>query len=88
MVLGSGGTVGNALVDHPDVRAVSFTGSNDVGAKIYARGAKRMIRVQAEMGGKNPVIVLDDADLDLAVESTAQGAFGSTGQRCTATSRA
>jgi acyl-CoA reductase-like NAD-dependent aldehyde dehydrogenase len=87
MVLGSGGTVGNALVDHEDVRAVSFTGSNEVGAEIYSRGARRMIRVQAEMGGKNPVIVLADADLDLAMESTAQGAFGSTGQRCTATSR-
>jgi alpha-ketoglutaric semialdehyde dehydrogenase len=87
MVLGSGGTVGNALVDHDEVRAVSFTGSNEVGAEIYARGAKRMIRVQAEMGGKNPVLVMADADLDLAVESTAQGAFGSTGQRCTATSR-
>src|SRR6266850_2205452 len=87
MVLGSGGTVGNALVDHDDVKAVSFTGSNEVGAGIYARVAKRMIRLQAEMGGKNPVIVLADADLDLAVESTAQGAFGSTGQRCTATSR-
>ena len=87
MVLGSGGTVGNALVDHDDVRAISFTGSNEVGAEIYSRGAKRMIRVQAEMGGKNPVIVMADADLDLAVESTAQGAFGSTGQRCTATSR-
>src|SRR5712692_16846 len=87
MVLGSGGTVGNALVDHADVRAISFTGSNEVGAEIYSRGAKRMVRVQCEMGGKNPVIVLADADLDLAVESTAQGAFGSTGQRCTATSR-
>jgi alpha-ketoglutaric semialdehyde dehydrogenase len=88
MVLGSGGTVGNALLDHPDVRAVSFTGSNEVGAEIYGRGARRMIRVQCEMGGKNPVVVLEDADLTLAVESTAQGAFGSTGQRCTATSRA
>jgi aldehyde dehydrogenase (NAD+) len=87
MVLGSGGTVGNALVDHEHVRAVSFTGSNEVGAEIYGRVARRMIRLQAEMGGKNPVIVLADADLDLAVESTAQGAFGSTGQRCTATSR-
>ncbi|HUG53449.1 MAG TPA: aldehyde dehydrogenase family protein [Vicinamibacteria bacterium] len=87
MVLGSGGTVGHALLDHDDVRAVSFTGSNEVGAEIYARGARRMIRVQAEMGGKNPVLVLADADLDLAVEATAQGAFGSTGQRCTATSR-
>jgi aldehyde dehydrogenase (NAD+) len=87
MVLGSGGTVGNALVDHEDVRAISFTGSNEVGAEIYSRGAKRMVRVQCEMGGKNPVVVMADADLDLAVESTAQGAFGSTGQRCTATSR-
>ncbi|HEY3122375.1 MAG TPA: aldehyde dehydrogenase family protein [Vicinamibacteria bacterium] len=87
MVLGSGGTVGNALLDHDDVRAVSFTGSNDVGAEIYGRAARRMIRAQCEMGGKNPVVVMADADLDLAVEATAQGAFGSTGQRCTATSR-
>jgi aldehyde dehydrogenase (NAD+) len=87
MVLGSGATVGNALLDHPDVRAVSFTGSNEVGAEIYGRGARRMIRVQCEMGGKNPVVVLADADLDLAVEACAQGAYGSTGQRCTATSR-
>ncbi len=88
LVLGSGSTVGNAILDHEAVRAVSFTGSNEVGAEIYARGARRMIRVQCEMGGKNPVVVLDDADLELAVECTAQGAFGSTGQRCTATSRA
>ncbi len=87
MVLGSGGTVGNALLAHDDVRAVSFTGSNDVGSEIYGRGAKRMIRVQCEMGGKNPVVVMADADLELAVEAAAQGAFGSTGQRCTATSR-
>jgi aldehyde dehydrogenase (NAD+) len=87
MVLGSGGTVGNALLEHDAVRAVSFTGSNEVGADIYARGARRMIRVQCEMGGKNPVVVLADADLDLAVEAAAQGAYGSTGQRCTATSR-
>ena len=87
LVLGSGGTVGNAIVDHPDVRAVSFTGSNEIGAQIYGRGAARMIRVQCEMGGKNPVVVMGDADLDVAVEATATGAFGSTGQRCTATSR-
>ncbi len=87
LVLGSGGTVGNALLDHEAVHAVSFTGSNEVGAEIYARGASRMIRVQAEMGGKNPVVVMADADLELAVEAAAQGAFGSTGQRCTATSR-
>jgi acyl-CoA reductase-like NAD-dependent aldehyde dehydrogenase len=87
MVLGSGSVVGDALVDHDDVRAISFTGSNDVGGAVYARGARRLARVQCEMGGKNPVVVLADADLDLAVEATAQGAFGSTGQRCTATSR-
>ena len=87
MVLGSGGTVGNALLDHDAVRAVSFTGSNDVGSGIYAQAARKMIRAQCEMGGKNPVVVLADADLDVAVEATAQGAFGSTGQRCTATSR-
>ena len=87
LILGSGSAVGNAILDHDAVRAVSFTGSNEVGAGIYARGAARMIRVQAEMGGKNPVVVMADADLDLAVESTATGAFGSTGQRCTATSR-
>ena len=87
MVLGSGATVGNAILGHDAVRAVSFTGSNEVGAEIYARGAARMIRVQCEMGGKNPVVVLPDAELELAVECSAQGAFGSTGQRCTATSR-
>jgi len=87
MVLGSGGTVGHALLDHDAVRAVSFTGSNEIGSGIYAQAARKMIRAQCEMGGKNPVVVLADADLDVAVEATAQGAFGSTGQRCTATSR-
>lgn len=88
LIYGSGGTVGTTIVDHPSVRAVSFTGSNEVGGEIYARGAKRLLKVQCEMGGKNPIVVFDDADVALAVESTAQGAFGSTGQRCTATSRA
>jgi acyl-CoA reductase-like NAD-dependent aldehyde dehydrogenase len=87
MVLGSGGTVGNALVDAPHVRAVSFTGSTEVGTALYARAAARLARVQCEMGGKNPVVILADADLDLAVEAVANGAYGSTGQRCTATSR-
>jgi aldehyde dehydrogenase (NAD+) len=87
MVLGSGGTVGSALLEHEAVRAVSFTGSNEIGSGIYGQAARKMIRAQCEMGGKNPVVVLADADLDLAVEATAQGAFGSTGQRCTATSR-
>jgi acyl-CoA reductase-like NAD-dependent aldehyde dehydrogenase len=87
LVVGSGSDVGEELLENPAVKAVSFTGSNEVGAAIYAQGAKRMIKVQCEMGGKNPVVVLKDADLSLAVEGALQGAFGSTGQRCTATSR-
>jgi aldehyde dehydrogenase (NAD+) len=87
LVLGSGAEAGAAILSHPAVKAISFTGSNDVGASIYRAGAERMARVQCEMGGKNPVVVLADADFDLAVDATAQGAFGSTGQRCTATSR-
>jgi aldehyde dehydrogenase (NAD+) len=88
LVIGSGGTVGNEIADHPAVRAISFTGSSEIGFQLYERIAKRGIPFQAEMGGKNPVVVLEDCDIDLAVEHTAQGAFGSTGQRCTATSRA
>jgi alpha-ketoglutaric semialdehyde dehydrogenase len=87
LVLGHGHVVGEELVNHPDVRAISFTGSNEVGASIYQKGSKRGIRVQCEMGGKNPVVILDDADLPLAVEGVVQGGFGSTGQRCTASSR-
>ena len=88
VVFGPGSSVGQTLVTHPDVKAISFTGSNDVGRKLYADGAQRLKKVQCEMGGKNPVIVLEDADLELAATATVQGAFGSTGQRCTATSRA
>jgi aldehyde dehydrogenase (NAD+) len=87
MVYGGGGEVGGALIDHPAVKAVSFTGSTEVGLNVYERAARRGIRAQCEMGGKNPVIVLEDADVDLAVAGVASGAFGSTGQRCTATSR-
>src|SRR6267378_462325 len=87
LVVGSGSEVGDKILENPAVKAVSFTGSNEVGAAIYAKGAQRMIKVQCEMGGKNPVVVLRDADLNLAVEGALQGAFGSTGQRCTATSR-
>jgi alpha-ketoglutaric semialdehyde dehydrogenase len=88
VVYGSGREVGDTIVKHPAIRAVSFTGSNDVGTALYAAAAARGIKCQCEMGGKNPIVILADADLDLAVESTVQGAFGSTGQRCTATSRA
>src|SRR5713101_4101912 len=87
MVVGSGGEVGDEFLQHPDVRAVSFTGSNEVGSELYAQGARRMKKCQCEMGGKNPLVILADADLPLAVESTVFGAFASTGQRCTATSR-
>ncbi len=88
LILGSGSDAGDEIVGHPAVRAVSFTGSNGVGLKLYEQCSRRGAKVQCEMGGKNPVVVLEDADMGLAVESTAQGAFGSTGQRCTATSRA
>jgi acyl-CoA reductase-like NAD-dependent aldehyde dehydrogenase len=87
MVVGSGSEVGDELLQHPDVKAVSFTGSNEVGSELYAQGARRMKKCQCEMGGKNPLVVLADADLPLAVESAVFGAFASTGQRCTATSR-
>jgi aldehyde dehydrogenase (NAD+) len=84
-----GGTdLGTALVDDPRVAGVSFTGSTKVGMAIHAAASRRMARTQLEMGGKNPQVVLADADLALAVESCITAAFGSTGQRCTATSRA
>jgi aldehyde dehydrogenase (NAD+) len=88
LVYGGGREVGDTVVRHPAIQAVSFTGSNDVGSGLYAAAAAKGIKCQCEMGGKNPIVILGDADLDLAVESTIQGAFGSTGQRCTATSRA
>lgn len=87
VVTGPGGSMGDAIVDDPRIRAISFTGSNEVGLRLYSRAAARGVRVTCELGGKNPVVVLDDADLDLAVEGIVQGAYGSTGQRCTATSR-
>jgi aldehyde dehydrogenase (NAD+) len=88
LVLGSGREAGDEIVSHAAVKAISFTGSTETGLQLYAKVAPRGVKVQAEMGGKNPVVVLEDCDMGLAVESTAQGAFGSTGQRCTATSRA
>ena len=88
LILGSGSEAGDEIVSHPAIKAISFTGSTETGLKLYEQVARRGVKVQAEMGGKNPVVVLEDCDMALAVESTAQGAFGSTGQRCTATSRA
>ena len=87
-VTGAGGAVGNTLVEHPAVRAVSFTGSCEVGNALYEKVTRRKLRVQLEMGGKNPTIVLKDADLDYAADVLVNGAFFSTGQKCTACSRA
>jgi acyl-CoA reductase-like NAD-dependent aldehyde dehydrogenase len=87
LVMGKGSVVGEALLDSPDVDAVSFTGSIDVGRHVVAKGAARMAKIQLEMGSKNPLVVLDDADLGVAVNSAINGAFFSTGQRCTASSR-
>lgn len=88
LVLGSGEALSSALVDDERIKAISFTGSSSVGRALYAQAARRLCKVQLEMGGKNAVIVLADADLEKAAESVAAGAFGATGQRCTATSRA
>src|SRR5882672_8442397 len=88
LILGSGAEAGDEIINHPAIKAVSFTGSNEVGIRLYEEVSRRGAKVQCEMGGKNPVVILEDANLDLAVESTAQGAFGLSGKRCTATSRA
>jgi len=87
MLVGSGSVVGEAIVHSPVLRAISFTGSNEVGGALYAKAAQRGAKVTCEMGGKNAVIVMADADLDKAAVAIHGGAFGSTGQRCTATSR-
>ena len=88
LILGSGSEAGDEIIGHPAVKAVSFTGSNGVGIRLYEQVSRRGGKCQCEMGGKNPVVILEDCDMELAVENTAQGAFGSSGQRCTATSRA
>ncbi|MCD6290764.1 MAG: aldehyde dehydrogenase family protein [Anaerolineae bacterium] len=87
LVTGSGGVVGDELTGNEMVDAISFTGSYEVGYGIYQRAAPRMVRIQTEMGGKNPLVVLADADLDLAVQLAVIGGYGGTGQSCTATSR-
>jgi alpha-ketoglutaric semialdehyde dehydrogenase len=88
MVLGAGESLSRAITSDERVKAISFTGSSAVGRRLYAQAAERLCKVQLEMGGKNAVIVMADADLEKAAESVAGGAFGATGQRCTATSRA
>jgi aldehyde dehydrogenase (NAD+) len=87
IVSGSGSAVGAPLVEHPDVRAISFTGSSSVGSLVGQRAAATFKAVSLEMGGKNAQIVMDDANLELALDGALWGAFGTTGQRCTATSR-
>ena len=87
LVMGRGSVVGEALLTDPRINAVSFTGSVSVGKRVAEACSARLAKVQLEMGGKNPQVILDDADLKLAVELSAQSAFFSTGQRCTAASR-
>src|ERR1700752_1856592 len=87
IVSGFGADVGTPLAEHPDVRAISLTGSSAVGRIVGGIAAQSFKHCSLELGGKNPMIVLDDANLDLALEGALWGAFGTTGQRCTATSR-
>jgi aldehyde dehydrogenase (NAD+) len=87
-VTGSGGAIGDAMLEHRSLKAVSFTGSCDVGNRLYDKATRRRLRVQLEMGGKNPTVVLADANLDLAAATLVNAAFFSTGQKCTACSRA
>lgn len=87
LVAGPGGAVGDELAVNPAVKAVSFTGSNAVGTRLYEAVTARGAKCQCEMGGKNPVIVLEDADIEKAVDTVVAGAMWSTGQKCTATSR-
>jgi len=87
LVMGAGSEIGQALIEHPGISAISFTGSVDVGKGIAACAAANLTKVQLEMGSKNALAVMDDADLDLAVSCAVNGAFGGTGQKCTASSR-
>jgi len=87
LVMGKGSVVGQAMLDSPDVNAISFTGSVGTGKRVAAASVEHMRKFQLEMGGKNPLVVLDDADLGTAVDCAVNGAYFSTGQRCTASSR-
>ncbi len=87
MVTGSGSVIGQGLAEHPDVNGITFTGSNQVGKRVGQAALARGAKYQLEMGGKNPIIIAADADLDLAVNATISGGMKSTGQKCTATSR-
>jgi len=87
LVIGTGAEVGDAIIDHPEVPVISFTGSTETGGGVAVRAARRNKRLSLEMGGKNAVIVMDDANLELAAEGILWSAFGTSGQRCTAASR-
>lgn len=87
LITGGGGVVGDALVAHPAVRLITFTGSTDIGRDVSIKAAQNLKRVSLEMGGKNAIVVMDDADIDLAIDGIVWSAFGTTGQRCTACSR-
>jgi aldehyde dehydrogenase (NAD+) len=87
LVTGAGASVGDPIVDSPDVKVISFTGHSSTGKRIAERAGRRLKRVSLELGGKNGVVVLRDADLDLATDGILWSAFGTTGQRCTACSR-
>lgn len=87
LVCGSGSVIGQGLAEHPDVNGITFTGSNQVGKRVGQAALARGAKYQLEMGGKNPIIIAADADLDQAVEATISGGLRSTGQKCTATSR-
>jgi acyl-CoA reductase-like NAD-dependent aldehyde dehydrogenase len=86
-VTGPGSVIGQGIIDHPDIHGITFTGSDEVGKRVGQGALARGAKYQLEMGGKNPVIIAEDADLDLAVEATISGGLRSTGQKCTATSR-
>jgi len=87
LVTGSGSVVGDGIIQHPDIRAVSFTGGVDTGRYVYESAARKMIKVGLELGGKNAILAMDDANIDLLMDGVLFGAFGTAGQRCTATSR-
>ena len=87
LVMGDGKTIGNGIAEHPGIDALSFTGSLQTGRQIAAAAARNLTKLQMEMGSKNPLVVMDDADIELAVRHAAAGAFGGTGQKCTASSR-
>ena len=87
LVLGSGSNIGNKIASHPDIVAITFTGSVEVGKKLYENSSPLLKKMQMEMGSKNPLVVMEDANLNTAISCAANGAYGGTGQKCTASSR-